>query len=63
MNSEQAVNPSARRPFAADTRSTERGYTLSLQGIWHRIVLAAIVGLAAVLDCAGLSREGYSNAF
>lgn len=55
MISERTLPP---HPLAA-----ERSRTTALGNYGHRILLFAIVVLAAVLNFAGLSREGYSNEF
>jgi len=41
----------------------ERRLTMSLAGQRHRVSLLVILALAAVLNFAGLSREGYNNQY
>jgi hypothetical protein len=54
------ISPSLAR---TGVHERERGITFSLAGSWHRIVLFAIVALAAVLNFVGLSKEGYDNEY
>jgi 4-amino-4-deoxy-L-arabinose transferase-like glycosyltransferase len=45
------------------TQASERGITISLGPVWHRLGLLAILALTAFLDFFGLDRLGYANGY